>query len=146
MLFRSCSHEAAYEEVGSQAISYTTGVPTMIGAKMVLLWYGKDTKDYIRTTDKNKSQDPKEYTKIKLIGPLKNWDEALSLDDTLKASTINGAKTINLDKEIGSIEVGKKADVMILNMNIRKVSIDEIENVKPVKTFFGGKQIGRAHV
>ena len=109
--------------------------------KIFNLWYGKDTKDYIRTTDKNKSQDPKEYTKIKLIGPLKNWDEALSLDDTLKASTINGAKTINLDKEIGSIEVGKKADVMILNMNIRKVSIDEIENVKPVKTFFEGKPV-----
>ena len=109
--------------------------------KIFNLWYGKDTKDYIRTTDKNKSQDPKEYTKIKLIGPLKNWDEVLSLDDTLKASTINGAKTINLDKEIGSIEVGKKADVMILNMNIRKVSIDEIENVKPVKTFFEGKPV-----
>ena len=31
-----CSHEAAYGEVGSQAISYTTGVPAMIGAKMML--------------------------------------------------------------------------------------------------------------
>ncbi|MCL1979450.1 MAG: saccharopine dehydrogenase family protein, partial [Proteobacteria bacterium] len=33
-------HEEAYREVGSQAISYTTGVPAMIGAKMMLqgLW------------------------------------------------------------------------------------------------------------
>ncbi len=33
-------HEACYEEVGSQAISYTTGVPAMIGAMMVMkgLW------------------------------------------------------------------------------------------------------------
>ena len=31
-----CDHEAAYREVQSQAISYTTGVPAMIGAKMML--------------------------------------------------------------------------------------------------------------
>lgn len=35
-VYNICSHEAACEEVGSQAISYTTGVPAMIGAKMVL--------------------------------------------------------------------------------------------------------------
>ena len=39
-LYNICSHEEAYREVGSQAISYTTGVPAMIGAKMMLqgLW------------------------------------------------------------------------------------------------------------
>jgi saccharopine dehydrogenase (NAD+, L-lysine-forming) len=31
-----CDHEACFEEVGSQAISYTTGVPAMIGAKLML--------------------------------------------------------------------------------------------------------------
>lgn len=35
-LYNICSHEACYQEVGSQAISYTTGVPAMIGAKMLL--------------------------------------------------------------------------------------------------------------
>lgn len=120
---------------------YYSAQTRVLPQKIFDLWYGEDTKEYIRTTDKNKSQDPKKYTKVKLIGPLKNWDEALSLDDTLKASTINGAKTINLEEEIGSIEVGKKADVMILNMNIREVSTDEIENVKPIKTFFEGKVI-----
>ncbi|MBF0467466.1 MAG: saccharopine dehydrogenase family protein [Desulfamplus sp.] len=35
-IYNICSHEAAYEEVGSQAISYTTGVPAMIGAMMML--------------------------------------------------------------------------------------------------------------
>lgn len=35
-IYNICSHEKAYEEVGSQAISYTTGVPAMIGAKMML--------------------------------------------------------------------------------------------------------------
>lgn len=39
-LYNVCDHEECYKEVGSQAISYTTGVPAMIGAMMVLkgLW------------------------------------------------------------------------------------------------------------
>ncbi|ADU61910.1 MAG: saccharopine dehydrogenase family protein [Pseudodesulfovibrio sp.] len=42
-VYNICSHEAAYAEVGSQAISYTTGVPAMIGAMMLLTgkWSGK---------------------------------------------------------------------------------------------------------
>jgi saccharopine dehydrogenase (NAD+, L-lysine-forming) len=35
-IYNICSHEEAYREVGSQAISYTTGVPAMIGAMMML--------------------------------------------------------------------------------------------------------------
>ena len=31
-----CSHEAAYEETGNQAVSYTTGVPAMIGSAMMV--------------------------------------------------------------------------------------------------------------
>ncbi len=31
-----CSHEAAYEETGNQAVSYTTGVPAMIGSAMMM--------------------------------------------------------------------------------------------------------------
>ncbi len=35
-VYNICSHEAAFAETGAQAISYTTGVPAMIGAKMLL--------------------------------------------------------------------------------------------------------------
>ncbi len=35
-LYNVCDHQEAYKEVGSQAVSYTTGVPAMIGAMMVL--------------------------------------------------------------------------------------------------------------
>jgi len=34
-VYNICDHQAAYREVGSQAISYTTGVPAMIGAMMM---------------------------------------------------------------------------------------------------------------
>lgn len=41
-VYNICHHEDCYKEVGSQAISYTTGVPAMIGAKMILTdqWRG----------------------------------------------------------------------------------------------------------
>ena len=35
-IYNVCDHEACYREVGSQAISYTTGVPAMIGAALVV--------------------------------------------------------------------------------------------------------------
>ena len=34
-IYNVCDHEESYKEVGSQAISYTTGVPAMIGAMLV---------------------------------------------------------------------------------------------------------------
>jgi saccharopine dehydrogenase (NAD+, L-lysine-forming) len=33
-IYNNCSHRAAYEETGMQGVSYTTGVPAMIGAMM----------------------------------------------------------------------------------------------------------------
>lgn len=42
-IYNICDHQKAYQEVQSQAISYTTGVPAMIGAMMILTgkWSGK---------------------------------------------------------------------------------------------------------
>ncbi len=39
-VYNNCSHEAAYKETGTQGVSYTTGVPAMIGAMLFLkgLW------------------------------------------------------------------------------------------------------------
>ena len=41
-IYNVCDHQECYKEVGSQAISYTTGVPAMIGAMMILTktWSG----------------------------------------------------------------------------------------------------------
>ncbi|MDH7598702.1 MAG: saccharopine dehydrogenase family protein [Sedimentisphaerales bacterium] len=43
MLYNVCDHQAAYKQVKAQAVSYTTGVPAMIGAKQILegKWQGK---------------------------------------------------------------------------------------------------------
>jgi saccharopine dehydrogenase (NAD+, L-lysine forming) len=42
-VWNNCSHQVAYQETGTQGVSYTTGVPAMLGAMMVLTgkWAGK---------------------------------------------------------------------------------------------------------
>ncbi|MEL6973470.1 MAG: saccharopine dehydrogenase C-terminal domain-containing protein, partial [Bacteroidota bacterium] len=42
-----CSHEAAFKETGAQGVSYTTGVPAMTGAMMLLTgkWGGVGVKN-----------------------------------------------------------------------------------------------------
>ncbi|MGC9517303.1 MAG: amidohydrolase family protein [Methanomicrobiales archaeon] len=41
---------------------------------------------------------------------------ALSAEKVFKMSTLNGARTLGLENEIGTIEIGKKADLILLNM------------------------------
>jgi len=42
-IYNVCDHQECYKEVQSQAVSYTTGVPAMIGAMMILQkkWHGE---------------------------------------------------------------------------------------------------------
>lgn len=48
-LYNVCDHQECYREVGSQAISYTTGVPAMVGAMMLLT--GKWNKPGVYTVE-----------------------------------------------------------------------------------------------
>jgi imidazolonepropionase-like amidohydrolase len=53
----------------------------------------------------------------------------LSNHEALKAATINGANYIGAGQDIGSLEVGKLADLIILNKN----PLDDIENTQYIK-------------
>lgn len=48
-LYNICDHEACYQETGAQAVSYTTGVPAMVGAMMLLT--GKWNKPGVFTVE-----------------------------------------------------------------------------------------------
>ena len=48
-IYNVCDHQECYQEVGSQAISYTTGVPAMCGALMLLT--GKWTTKGVHTVE-----------------------------------------------------------------------------------------------
>ena len=48
---------------------------------------------------------------------VKKTPQCISAKEGLRIATRNGAKALGLEKEIGSLEEGKKADIAILNLN-----------------------------
>ncbi len=68
-------------------------------------------------------------------------ENALSREETIKGMTIWAAKSCFLEKEVGSIETGKKADFIILNNDLMKVAEKNILNTKVVATYIGGKKV-----
>ena len=48
---------------------------------------------------------------------VKRTPQCISAKENIRIATINGAKALGLEQEIGSLEVGKKADIAILNLN-----------------------------
>jgi N-acetylglucosamine-6-phosphate deacetylase len=43
----------------------------------------------------------------------------VSLPDALKAVTINPAKSVGIDAQIGSLSIGKRADILVLDKNLQ---------------------------
>ncbi len=70
-------------------------------------------------------------------------EEAVSVEDMIKSFTINGAYSVFMEEETGSLEEGKLADFIILEENILEISPERIEDVKILNTFSEGKEIYR---
>lgn len=83
------------------------------------------------------------------LNPLVTISNALSIDEkglsnvqaAIDAYTIKPAKALGLDKITGSIEVGKSADIVILNEDITKMSVDKIPSVKVLMTVLQGEVV-----
>ncbi|MDH3305201.1 MAG: amidohydrolase [Gammaproteobacteria bacterium] len=81
-------------------------------------------------------QDP--YTND---GPVLNEDERVDLRTMIDAYTINGAYQMGLEHEQGSIEVGKRADLIVLDRNLFELSASEINEAKVTMTVFDGRTV-----
>jgi predicted amidohydrolase YtcJ len=66
---------------------------------------------------------------------------ALTREDAIRGMTIWAAKADFLEKEIGSLEVGKRADFIILDKDLMKIGWDEVLNTKVLHTYSGGKKL-----
>ncbi len=67
----------------------------------------------------------------------------LSLEEVLAAATINNAKQFNIDKDYGSVEEGKIANLLLLKNN-PLVSIESWDSIETI--FLHGKPIARGEL
>ena len=67
--------------------------------------------------------------------------QELTLAKAIKAYTLNGAYVMRQEDKVGSIEVGKLADFVILDKNIFDIEPDTINQTKIVTTVFNGEVI-----
>ncbi|MBQ6650664.1 MAG: amidohydrolase [Atopobiaceae bacterium] len=72
---------------------------------------------------------------------LRNPAEAVSVLDMIKMYTVNGAKAMFMEDKIGSIEVGKKGDFVVLGQNLLNVDVKEIANTGILYTISDGRVI-----
>jgi predicted amidohydrolase YtcJ len=68
-----------------------------------------------------------------------NAAERMPLEAMLQAYTINGARALRLDRQIGSIEVGKEADLVLLDRDVTLATPSEISRTLPRWTMVHGK-------
>jgi predicted amidohydrolase YtcJ len=71
-----------------------------------------------------------------VVGP----DQAISLDDAIRAVTIDAARQIGQGDRLGSLEKGKEADFTILESDPYKVSPDAIADIKVSETWVAGER------
>ena len=67
--------------------------------------------------------------------------EHLDLPETIAAFTMGGAYAQFMEKEAGSLEIGKWADFILLDKNLFAIDPTEIHKTKLLKTFYRGKQV-----
>lgn len=68
-------------------------------------------------------------------------NECVSLKEALQAHTIHVAYQAHLEKVTGSIEVGKSAELVVLDSNIETTPADQIQDIKVLETVFKGKTV-----
>ncbi len=71
-------------------------------------------------------------------------DAGLSRREALRAITMNAAYELRQERETGSIEAGKLADLLVLDRNVLTIPAEEIAHVKVLQTVVGGQVVYQA--
>jgi predicted amidohydrolase YtcJ len=80
--------------------------------------------------------DPDGYTTEPLL-PV----EAIDLQTAIRAATLGSAYGNFLNEETGSIEVGKLADLIVIDTNLFDIPVSEISEAQVMLTLFGGEVV-----
>ncbi len=71
-------------------------------------------------------------------------EQAVTVDQAIKALTINAAWQLFMEDKVGSLEVGKLADLVVLSENPRKVIPDSLDQIRVIATYRDGQRFSFA--
>ena len=80
-----------------------------------------------------------QYGKEQFTPVLPPPNERITLDQALKASTLDAAYVLGLEDKIGSLEVGKLADMVVLEKDLHHIAPSEISTTQVKMTMMNGK-------
>jgi hypothetical protein len=80
----------------------------------------------------------------KYAGRRLSEDAGLSRAQVLRAITMNSSYELHQDQATGSLEVGKFADLIVLDRNVLKIPAEQIADVKVLQTVVGGRAVYEA--
>ncbi len=86
----------------------------------------------------------KQYGETQFTPIMPPADERITLDQALKAYTLDSAYVLDLEKKIGSLEVGKFADIVVLEKDLYKIPPSDISTTKVKLTMMNGNVTYRA--
>ena len=75
----------------------------------------------------------------KMVGGAKVIRQTIGREDALIAHTRKNAYLVFQEDNLGSIQPGKLADLVVLDRDYLTVPADQIRNIKPVMTMVGGR-------
>ena len=71
--------------------------------------------------------------------PLPPADSHWTIEDAIRSYTINGAYLLGMEDQIGSLEVGKYADLVVLDRNVLTAPAEQIHETRVLLTMMNGK-------
>jgi predicted amidohydrolase YtcJ len=74
-------------------------------------------------------------------GSVIHRQERLSIDEAMACLSLNPAYMLNQEDKIGSLEVGKQADFVVLSANPKKVGMNKISKIKVIETWIDGSRV-----
>lgn len=135
--FKQCNIDALGEEKASKLLRMKSlidsGAVCTIGSDMPSDEIGNEPVKAIEMSMTRQLFGQKD------TAPLEPVSERISLTEALKACTINAAYQIHMEDKLGSIEVGKYADLIVMDKNLYEVDTYDIHNVQVAMTIYNGQ-------
>ena len=68
-------------------------------------------------------------------------EEALTREQAIRFYTANNAYICFLDDQVGTLEAGKRADLIVLDRDLLTCEIDDVRETRVVATYLDGKRV-----